>query len=250
MALFHGVFRSAALNQDTCFNIIIPQDCPKEEIKTVYLLHGMHGDHTGWCRKTAIERYAQDRRIAIVMPDGENGFYTDMKYGKKHYTYVAEELVDYTRRIFRLSEKRENTFICGLSMGGYGALRLALMKPEQYGAAASLSGCVDIVDRLKGNNFGREAVAIWGEEYATCVKGTDGDTLYLIDRLQADPSIVKPRLFACCGKQDFLYENNLRLRDYMKDKDFDFTFEDGDGVHNWEFWDKWVVRALDFFLEK
>ena len=82
MALFQGVFRSAALNQDTCFNVIIPQDCPKEELRTVYLLHGMHGDHTGWCRKTSIERYAQDRRLAIVMPDGENGFYTDMKYGK------------------------------------------------------------------------------------------------------------------------------------------------------------------------
>ena len=94
MALFQGVFRSAALNQDTCFNVIIPQDCPKEELRTVYLLHGMHGDHTGWCRKTSIERYAQDRRLAIVMPDGENGFYTDMKYGKKHYTYVSTELGD------------------------------------------------------------------------------------------------------------------------------------------------------------
>ena len=250
MALFQGVFRSEALNQDTCFNIIIPQDCPKEEIRTVYLLHGMHGDHTGWCRKTSIERYAQDRRLAIVMPDGENGFYTDMKYGKKHYTYVAEELVDYTRRIFRLSEKRENTFICGLSMGGYGALRLALMKPEQYAAAASLSGCVDIVRRLQTCNWTNEAAAIWGDDFRTCVKGTDGDTLELINRLEADPNRLKPRIFACCGKQDFLYADNIAFRDFMKDKSFDFTFEDGDGVHNWAFWDKWVVRALDFFLEK
>ena len=135
-------------------------------------------------------------------------------------------------------------------MGGYGALRLALMKPEQYAAAASLSGCVDIVRRLKVCKWTAEAAAIWGDDFRTCTAGTDSDTLELVNRLEADPTRPKPRLFACCGKQDSLYEDNIAFRDFMKDKSFDFTFEDGDGVHNWAFWDKWVVRALDFFLEK
>ena len=145
MALIKVNFRSKVLLEETALNIILPEGCAEEDIPTVYLLHGMHGDHTLWCRKTNIERYAAERRMAIVMPDGENGFYTDMKYGKKHYSYVSEELVDY--RVFRLSRRRERTFVAGLSMGGYGAFRIALTKPEVYSAAVSLSGCLDILSK-------------------------------------------------------------------------------------------------------
>ncbi len=246
MAFITVTFRPAALNHDTTINVVLPESAPAEDIPTLYLLHGMHGDHTGWCRKTNIERYANERNIAVVMPDGENGFYTDMKYGKKHFTYVADELVDYTRRVFRLSPKREKTFICGLSMGGYGAFQIALRRPEQYAACASLSGCVDIVARLKTCSWTSEAAAIWGDEFSTCVKGTDSDIKHLIDTFPADAP--KPRMFACCGRQDFLYADNLAFRDFMADKPFDFTFADGDGIHNWAFWDEWVVKAIDHML--
>ena len=121
MALLTANFRSAELSHETAVNIILPEGCPEEDIPTVFLLHGMHGDHSSWVRKTCIERYAAERRLAVVMPDGENSFYADMKYGKKYFTYVSEELVDYVRKILRLSRKRERTFVCGLSMGGYGA---------------------------------------------------------------------------------------------------------------------------------
>lgn len=247
MALFNCAFRSSALNMDTSFNVIIPENCERENIPTVYLLHGMYGNHDSWCRKTGVERYAQDRRVAVVMPDGENSFYQDMKYGKKYFTYVSEELVDYTRRIFRLSDKRENTFICGLSMGGYGAFNLALRKPEQYAAAASLSGCVDIVSRLKTCGWSTEAVCIWGEEFRTCAKDTPADNFYLVDRFPADAP--KPRLFAACGRQDSLYADNLSFRDFMTGKPFDYTFSDGEGAHTWSFWDGWLPRAMDFLLE-
>lgn len=106
MALITVNFRSTVLSQETAVNIVLPEGCAEEDIPTVYLLHGMHGDHTSWCRKSNIERYAAERRLAIVMPDGENGFYTDMKYGKKHYTFVSEELVNYTRKVFRIIRTR------------------------------------------------------------------------------------------------------------------------------------------------
>ena len=140
MALLTANFRSAALSHDTAVNIILPEGSPEEDFPTEFLLHGMHGDHSSWVRKTCIERYAAERRLAVVMPVGENSFYADMKYGKKSFTYVSEELGDYVRKIQRLSRKRERTFVCGLSMGGYGAFKLAMKKPEQYAAAASLSG--------------------------------------------------------------------------------------------------------------
>lgn len=246
MALFSAVYRSAALSHDTGINIILPDNCPTEDIPTVYLLHGMHGDHTSWCRKTSIERYAQERGIAVVMPDGENSFYQDMKYGKKHFTYVADELVDYTRRVFRLSRKREKTFICGLSMGGYGAFLLALRRPEQYAACASLSGCVDMVDILRDCDWLDEAVGIWGENYRTCTKDTDSDLKWLVSTFPQDKP--KPRMFSCCGREDDLFANNLSFRDFMASHPFDFTFVEDAGIHDWAFWDKWVAPAIDHMI--
>lgn len=209
MALITVNFRSTVLSQETAVNIVLPEGCAEEDIPTVYLLHGMHGDHTSWCRKSNIERYAAERRLAIVMPDGENGFYTDMKYGKKHYTFVSEELVNYTRKVFRLSRRRERTFVAGLSMGGYGAFRLALTKPEQYSAAASLSGCLDIIARLDDCPWKNEATAIWGEDFASSARGTDSDLMYLLDRYREHPDAQRPRLFAACGTEDMLYSSNI-----------------------------------------
>lgn len=246
MALITAEFRSKALSHDTKITVILPEDCPRDNIPTLYLLHGMHGNNSSWARKTLIERYAGEHGIAVVCPDGENSFYNDMRYGKKFYTYISDELVDYTRRVFRLSTEREKTYICGLSMGGYGAIRTALMKPEQYAAAASLSGCLDILARLKKCPWPAEARSIWGDDYYDYAKGTDVDIMWLVDHFPSDKP--KPRLYAACGTEDSLYTDNITFRDFMKDKDFDFKFEDGSGVHNWEFWNTWVKVAMDHML--
>lgn len=252
MALFEASFRSKALNMGTNVNIILPDGGPTEDIPTLYLLHGMHGTYSSWLRKSNIERYAADYNIAVVMPSGENSFYTDMKYGAKYFTYTAEELVDFTRRVFRLSVKREKTFIAGLSMGGYGALRIALKKPEQYAAAASLSGCVDIAARVKVCNWQHEAIGIWGEDCRKTLPDSDGDLFRLVRDFPKNAP--KPRIYSSCGRQDGLFADNVRFADFMKtegiDAGFEFSFENGDGVHNWEYWDKWIVPALDFMLQK
>ncbi|MDY5860611.1 MAG: alpha/beta hydrolase family protein [Eubacteriales bacterium] len=249
MALLTANFRSAALAHETAVNIILPEGCPEEDIPTVFLLHGMHGDHSSWVRKTCIERYAAERRLAVVMPDGENSFYADMKYGKKYFTYVSEELVDYVRKILRLSRKRERTFVCGLSMGGYGAFKLAMKKPEQYAAAASLSGCLDIAARLDNCPWQREATAIWGDDFATSVRGSDDDLLMLMRRFD-DPALPRPRLYAACGTEDGLYGSNLVFKEAVENTELEFRFEASPGIHNWVFWDRNVVPALDFFLER
>lgn len=252
MAFFEVSFRAQSLNMNTFFNVVMPETCPEEDIPVIYLLHGMHGNHTSWVHNSLIEKYANDRKIAVIMPDGENSYYTDMKYGKKFYTYIADELVDYTRRVFKISRSRSKTFICGLSMGGYGAVRTALKKPEQYAAAASLSGVLDIAERVKSCSWTNEAAAIWGDDFRTGLAGTDADLFRLIKNFPEN--VPKPRIYAACGRQDFLYDDNISFRDFMnttgKEKGFDFRFEEGDGVHNWEFWNKWVVPAIDFMLEK
>lgn len=251
MAILEVSFRAQSLNMDTYFNVILPQNGPEEDIPTLYLLHGMHGNHSHWLNKSCIEQYANERKLAVIMPDGENSYYTDMKYGKNFYTYVADELVDYTRRIFKISRKREKTFICGLSMGGYGALHTALKKPEQYAAAASLSGVVDIASRVKTCSWTKEAAAIWGDNFMNEVPDSDADLLWLVKTFP--DNLPRPRIYVACGRQDTLYKDNITFRDFMytvgKEKGFDFKYEEGDGAHNWEFWNKWVVPAIDFMLE-
>ena len=109
-------------------------------------LHGAYGDYSDWARLTGIERYAQAHKIAVVMPSADNSFYQDMYRGGKYLTYFTRELPDYIARLFPVSTKREDTFVAGLSMGGYGAVRVAFEMPERFGAAASLSAlCPQII---------------------------------------------------------------------------------------------------------
>lgn len=247
MALFHVTFRAKSLNHDTSINVVIPEACDQEKIPVLWLLHGMHGDHTGWCRKTSIERYANDYKIAVVCPDGENSYYTNMVYGKRYFDYVADELVAYVRKVFRFSAKREDNFICGLSMGGYGALHTALMRPEQYSAAASLSGVVDIVSRLQVCAWTHEARMVWGDNFKENVKNCDADIMWLAENFPKEA--LKPKVFSCCGTEDTLYPSNIGFRDFMQKTDFDYTYAEGPGVHDWKFWDEWVKKAIEWMLE-
>ncbi len=247
MALFHVTFRSKCLNHDTSINVIIPEGCDQENIPVLWLLHGMHDNHLGWCRKTGIERYAKDFGIAVVCPDGENSYYTNMVYGKRYFDYVSDELVKFVRRTFRFSERREDNFICGLSMGGYGALHTSLMCPDQYSAAASLSGVVDIVSRLQTCKWTHEARMVWGDDFRENVKNCDADIMWLAENFPKDAP--KPRIYSCCGTEDGLYPINIGFRDFMQKTDFDYTYAEGPGVHNWDFWDEWVKKAIKWMLE-
>ncbi len=123
---------------------------------TLYLLHGLSDDDSIWLRRTSIERYVADLGIAVVMPQVHRSFYTDMAEGGRYWTFISEELPTLARSFFPLSHQREDNFVAGLSMGGYGAFKLALRKPEQYAAAASLSGALDMVAHL--NNTGGSAL--------------------------------------------------------------------------------------------
>ena len=240
-------FRPASLDFSTDVNIYLP-DNVTEDIPTLWLLHGMHGDRNSWMNGSAIVRHARARGIAVVMPSAENSFYTDQKYGFKYYTFIAKELPEYLRKILPLSKKREKNYIAGLSMGGYGAFKLALLNPDTYCAAASLSGCLDLPDVLSRHSWGNVAICNWGEDYATCVKDTTNDVLYLIDNFPKDP--VRPRLYVACGTEDFLYEANKRARDHLEVSDFEFSYNEGPGAHTWGFWAKWILPAIEFMMKE
>ena len=248
MAVLTCNFYSSCLGMGTTFLAVIPE-LVSEDIPTAYLLHGLSDDYTQWLRVTSAERYARQRGIALIMPCGGRSFYTDMVYGAKYYSYVTQELVAYTRQLFRLSHKREKTFIAGASMGGYGAMKAALSNPEQYGAVASLSGVMDVADFFSGNGSEGDGVPIWGVDFRTVLQAGSQNLFSLVDDLK-EQTEKAPRIYQICGTEDFLYHANCRFRDYIQPLDFDYRYAEMPGAHDWGFWDSQLPSVLDFFLEK
>ncbi len=250
MAFIQCDFFSEVLGLSCSMNVILPQDprarqgskSSNGKYKTLWLLHGLSDDHTIWMRRTSIERYADAKGLAVVMPAVNRSFYTDMARGLKYFTFVSEELPRIARSFFPLSDRREDNFVAGLSMGGYGAFKLALSFPDRYAAGASLSGAVDIAEVVSRLDNG-EMANIFGD--TSKVKGSEHDLFYLAEKVAASNG-PKPRLFQCCGTEDFLYESNIKFRDFVSKLDLDYTYEEGPGVHEWGYWDKMIQRVLDW----
>lgn len=245
MALFQCTFRSQVLGCNAPFNVIIPEQC-KEDIPVVLLLHGHSGNQDEWLRNTPIEHYAKTYQMAMVMPSGQKSWFCDMKHGEKYYTYITQELMEYVRTIFPITKKREKTFVAGLSMGGYGALKIALAESDRFAACGALSGAVDIHARFALGNRHEDGVCIWGENYLDVIPGSVDDTYELTRRLEAEGR-PKPWIYQACGTEDKrLHENHL-FRDFIQDRGYVYEYFEGPGKHDWTFWNTHIVKALNFF---
>jgi len=250
MALFHVNFFSDVLGLSVAMDVILPQPAPGErrgeqKLPVLWLLHGLSDDHTIWQRRTSIERYVEPLNLAVVMPAVDRSFYTDMAHGNRYWSYISEELPTLARSFFPLSARREDNFVAGLSMGGYGAFKLALRHPTRYAAAASLSGAL--------RNFAEDAAAsedpLWAAELGRVFgdlgkfEGSSNDVYALATRT-ARLRTLPPRLFQCCGTEDFLYADNLRFKAHAEALGLPLTYEDGPGDHVWAYWDMMIQRVL------
>ena len=156
MAVMKIEYYSEALEMEWGVNILYPDaarvDKPDDkDIPVLYLLHGMNGNHNSWLKRSNIERLVRSTNLIVVMPNTSNGWYTDIQYGFNYYEAIAEELPRVLKRFFpNMSDKREKNFIAGLSMGGYGAFKLAL-KSNRFSYAASLSGALSFLDARLDN---------------------------------------------------------------------------------------------------
>jgi S-formylglutathione hydrolase FrmB len=165
---------SDALGMSVSFHVLLPQKTQSQigmdggetraTYPTLYLLHGLSDDHTIWMRRTSVERYAAAKNLAVIMPAVGRSFYQDMASGPRYWSFLSEELPALCQRWFPLSSSREETFAAGLSMGGYGALRLGLLQPDRFGAVASLSGALDVARRC--TEARREGSRMTGERNA------------------------------------------------------------------------------------
>ena len=219
----------------------------KPKYRTLNLLHGHSDDHTAWQRYTSIERYAEALNLAVVIPAVHLSFYNDMAHGGKYWQFISEEVPALVRDIFPLSSDRKDNFVAGLSMGGYGAFKIALTHPERYAAAASLSGAVDISEVVRVKKEDPENKA-WLEEMRTVfgdlskVPGSKHDLFTLAKKVARGS--MRPRLHQCCGTEDDLHPDNIRFRDAVRKLPLDLTYEEGPGEHNWAYWDKMIQNVL------
>ncbi len=231
-------------------NVIMPQGkelagigSENRKPKLLFLLHGLSDNHSMWARYTQLERFALAHNVCIVMPSGGRSFYTDMKYGGKYYSYIAKELPGIIETMFNISNIREDHAIAGLSMGGYGALKIGMRECDYFGYAAGVSSVADIYEGKK--HFPADMVNVFGEE----LNILDNDDLFkLAEKTDLNP--YKPKIYMAVGKSDFLYDANKRLRDKFSSLDFDYTYEEDEGNHNWEFWNEYIQHILNWFDTK
>ncbi len=256
MAFLDFHFFSETLGLTCAAHVILPQKTTLqigmsggkrlEKYPTLYLLHGLSDDHTIWTRRTSIERYAAERNIAVVMPAVGRSFYQDMTCGPKYWTFVSEELPALCQHYFPLSSAREDNFAAGLSMGGYGALRLGLARPDKFAAAASLSGALDLARRLReaGKPLARidrnEWVGICGPE----LKAPADTNLWLLASNAASSAGPKPALYLACGTEDELIGDTRTFRQHLDAVGLPLTYHESPGAHEWGYWDAQIQRVL------
>ena len=261
MAFLQVQFYSDTLTVASSVYVILPE--PRQGIgmkaaaadeppKVLYLLHGYSDDHTIWMRRTSVERYAAEYNLAVIMPAVNHSFYTNEAQGEKYWDYVSEELPEVMHRFFRLSKKPEDTYVAGLSMGGYGAMKLGLTRPGRYAAVASLSGALDMLgnyERRKKINpdYLAEMDDIYGSEKQ--LKNGKGNLNRLADKLAKTPEKA-PKMYVACGTEDFLFAANEGFH-ARYGKVFDMEYHTEPGIHNWPFWNRHIERVLAWLpLEK
>ena len=255
MVLFRGDIKSKSLQRRTSISVILPADNihflnDTEEIvpqpyKTLYLLHGLYGSDDIFLANTSIQKFAEDNGIAVVIPCGENSFYVDNPKAHAFYgEFVGQELLDIARNVFPLSESRDDTYIAGFSMGGYGALRNGLKYYQNFSKIGMISPALiteDIVNFTDDENVLRSRdfyESVFGD--LNKIRGSDMDPKYLIENC---PDI--PEIYMACGFDDFLFKKALEFHNFLKSKNINAVFDKDEGEHTWEFSDKYIKKFIE-----
>ena len=264
MAVLRINFLSRCLGRQVDFNAIVPswtlmrgftekyEDIyrPEQKFKVLFLLHGFSGDCNDYLNFTSITRYAEEKKIAVVMPSGFNSGYSDFEDGDKMHSFVAKELVEVCRYMLPISDKREDTYIAGLSMGGQGAAKIALAHPDVFSEVYCMSGAPQNMD---GNNsavslewFGKEEDVYHSALHADAekIRGTKEDAYYMAEKNVRD-GVDLPRFKFTIGDKDFLIQTVENFQKYLKELGYDVEYELIPGYgHEWDFWDLKIREAI------
>lgn len=243
MALSELHYYSKALDKMTAATVILPdgEGVPPGPYPVFYLLHGLSDDYTAWQRRTSLERYAEGMPLIIVMPDGGRGWYTNAREGYAYETAIVRDLVGLVDQIYHTDPRREARVVGGLSMGGYGAVKLALGRPDLFCSAVSHSGALTMAHQAGDPTVARvrELVRIFGPD----PRGGPDDLFTLAARV--DRALL-PALRIDCGTEDFLLDANRDFHAHLEELGVPHEYAELPGGHTWDYWDRHVRDALVF----
>ena len=249
MALIQFTYVSGLLERAVPVQVILPADklspqgefLPLKKYKTLYLLNGYLGCHTDWVSGTRIQRWAEERDLAVVMPSGENSFYLDRPGDRLAYgQWRGEERVQSTRRMVPLADNREDTFIGGLSMGGFGAIRNGLKYADTFSRIVALSSALHVFEgdpELFGAFLCKDPEKEWKQ-----VVESDANPRWLVENLKGE----KPGIYLACGRQDELFRYTEQFHGVLNKAGFDHHYVADEGKHDWDYWDRHIRLALDW----
>lgn len=256
---------SVSTNRFTTVQIVLPNDTPvfltegnknyDRPMKTLILLHGYSGNCYDWLTGSNVSTLAAQYNLAVVMPSGDNSFYLNAKASGNNYEdFISVELVEYLRKTFGIATKPEDTFIGGLSMGGFGAIHSALAHPENFGKMFGLSSAL-IVNSIKDVTEEGLVDGIANKEYCERVFGdltqldnSDKNPEYLVTLRLAKGEKIQP-IFMACGSEDFLVEKNREFRDFLIKNNVDVFYKESPGIHEWKFWNEYIEPAIIWGVE-
>lgn len=260
MAVIHINILSRCLAQKTDVRVVVPTPTldemmagkdrydKEERFPVVYLLHGAAWDSFDWLSNSRIEDLAQRYRFIAVMPSCGLSFYNNVSGEERYFDYVADELPRMVEALFPASDRPEDRYVAGVSMGGYGAMRVGLTYPERYAKIGCVSGCLDVYGFLKASQ-GRPGIFPIFTKLGELeeIPGSQRDILHLA-RTAAERGGELPAIWHCMGTEEFIYAQNRPLVDALKKLPLDYTYVEGPGVHNWDFWNPMLEHGLFDFI--
>lgn len=247
-------FESKLVGKVLPYNVLLPvsynQPAAKDKrYPVLYLLHGLAGHYNNWIEKTRLADYAAGDDLIIVMPEGNNSWYTDSATAstEKYESYIMRELIPDVEKRFRASTERTQRAIAGLSMGGYGALKFGVKYPQQFVFVGSMSGALDAASwteaELKGLEFVfRTLQPVYGEPDSETRNANDLKTLY--GGLTPAQVAALPFVYVDCGTEDPLFSTNRGFVDLLKEKKVPHEYRELPGGHAWTYWDSQVQEIL------
>lgn len=245
---------SQSLKRTVDINVILPSDkvvnfsektsSRSPRFKTLYLLHGYLGDRNDWVLNTPLRLLAEAHNLAVVMPSGDNNFYVDSPLpGNDYERFITQELLALTRAMFPLSHRREDTFIAGLSMGGYGAIRNGLKHYRTFGAIGGFSSALQIYETEESCR-GAQLMCI--PDPAKAFRSDWNPTVCFQRMAKRIAPSEFPKIYMACATEDGLFDSNVHFRDMLRAHGAEVTWHELPGGHNWDFWRVEIERFIEW----
>lgn len=264
MATLHVELFSQSISKQTDFYVILPNDLPEpmrmgnphyeRPMKTLFLLHGYSGNNRDWLFNSQIMQLALKYNLAVVMPSGENSFYVDAKAsGHQYDSLIAKDILNYVRKILGIAQNAEDTYIGGLSMGGFGALHIGLSHPNDFSKIIALSSALIVgqLANMKEDDPNPMAnyeyyVNIFGD-LSKAADSSHNPEILVKDILKNGKAL--PGIYMACGAQDFLIEPNRAFYKFLTEQNVEAEYHETPGIHNWDFWNAYIEPGIRWALE-